>query len=205
MIQHGLEFRRDIIMNAAGKPRHHAQYAACVRDDIGKLSAFFPGKAIQRRYGGSLQGDAPGPIITQLAEHAPGLGCMRHVAVQMGTHRNRAMGISGTQREFSAHAHIGFRPIHVAIRHHGGDSAEETTIRIGGALPDMALIKMGIEDGATLVTGGLGRPEHLNRGYFAKPTIFGNVTRQMRIAQGTAQTQPGAVFQPFVKESLCSA
>ena len=44
------------------------------------------------------------------------------------------------------------------------------------------LIKLGIEDGATLVTGGLGLPEGLNRGYFARPTIFGNVTPQMRIA-----------------------
>jgi len=44
------------------------------------------------------------------------------------------------------------------------------------------LIKMGIEDGATLVTGGLGRPEGLNRGYFARPTIFGHVTPAMRIA-----------------------
>ena len=45
------------------------------------------------------------------------------------------------------------------------------------------LIKMGIEDGATLVTGGLGLPDGLTRGYFAKPTIFGNVTRTMRIAK----------------------
>ena len=45
------------------------------------------------------------------------------------------------------------------------------------------LIKMGIEDGATLVTGGLGLPDGLTRGYFAKPTIFGNVTRTMRIAR----------------------
>ena len=44
------------------------------------------------------------------------------------------------------------------------------------------LIKMGIEDGATLVTGGLGLPEGINRGYFARPTIFGNVTPAMRIA-----------------------
>jgi len=44
------------------------------------------------------------------------------------------------------------------------------------------LIKMGIEDGATLVTGGLGLPEGLNRGYFARPTIFGHVTPSMRIA-----------------------
>jgi aldehyde dehydrogenase (NAD+) len=45
------------------------------------------------------------------------------------------------------------------------------------------LIKMGIEDGATLVTGGLGLPDGITRGYFAKPTIFGNVTRTMRIAK----------------------
>ena len=44
------------------------------------------------------------------------------------------------------------------------------------------LIKMGIEDGATLVTGGLGLPEGLNRGYYARPTIFGHVTPAMRIA-----------------------
>ena len=45
------------------------------------------------------------------------------------------------------------------------------------------LIKMGIEDGATLVTGGLGLPDGITRGYFAKPTVFGNVTRDMRIAK----------------------
>ncbi len=44
------------------------------------------------------------------------------------------------------------------------------------------LIKMGIEDGATLVTGGLGLPEGLNRGFYARPTIFGHVTPAMRIA-----------------------
>jgi len=45
------------------------------------------------------------------------------------------------------------------------------------------LIKMGIEDGATLVTGGLGLPIGLSRGYFCKPTILGNVTPKMRIAR----------------------
>ena len=44
------------------------------------------------------------------------------------------------------------------------------------------LIKLGIEEGATLVTGGLGLPEGLTRGYFARPTVFGHVTRGMRIA-----------------------
>ena len=46
-----------------------------------------------------------------------------------------------------------------------------------------ALIEKGIEEGATLVTGGSGRPEHLNRGYYVKPTIFGHVTNDMTIAR----------------------
>ena len=45
------------------------------------------------------------------------------------------------------------------------------------------LIEAGIKEGATLVTGGLGRPEGLNRGYYVRPTIFGNVTRDMTIAR----------------------
>jgi aldehyde dehydrogenase (NAD+) len=45
------------------------------------------------------------------------------------------------------------------------------------------LIKAGIEEGATLAAGGLGRPENLNRGYYARPTVFGNVTRDMTIAR----------------------
>jgi aldehyde dehydrogenase (NAD+) len=46
-----------------------------------------------------------------------------------------------------------------------------------------ALIKKGIDEGATLVTGGLGRPDGLNRGYFVRPTVFANVTNDMTIAR----------------------
>jgi aldehyde dehydrogenase (NAD+) len=46
-----------------------------------------------------------------------------------------------------------------------------------------ALIAAGIEEGATLVTGGPGRPDGLERGYYVKPTVFANVTNDMRIAQ----------------------
>ena len=45
------------------------------------------------------------------------------------------------------------------------------------------LIQAGIDEGATLVTGGTGRPEGLNRGYYVQPTIFGNVTPGMTIAR----------------------
>jgi len=45
------------------------------------------------------------------------------------------------------------------------------------------LIKKGIDEGATLVTGGLGRPEGLNRGYYVRPTVFANVRNDMTIAR----------------------
>jgi aldehyde dehydrogenase (NAD+) len=45
------------------------------------------------------------------------------------------------------------------------------------------LIRAGIDEGAELVTGGLGRPEHLNRGYFVRPTIFANVRNDITIAR----------------------
>jgi len=44
-------------------------------------------------------------------------------------------------------------------------------------------IKRGIDEGATLLTGGLGRPQGLERGYFVRPTVFGNVSNQMSIAR----------------------
>jgi len=45
------------------------------------------------------------------------------------------------------------------------------------------LIQKGIEEGATLVTGGLGRPEGVNRGYYVRPTVFANVRNDMTIAR----------------------
>jgi aldehyde dehydrogenase (NAD+) len=45
------------------------------------------------------------------------------------------------------------------------------------------LIQAGIDEGATLVIGGVGRPEGLDKGYFVKPTVFANVTNDMTIAR----------------------
>jgi aldehyde dehydrogenase (NAD+) len=45
------------------------------------------------------------------------------------------------------------------------------------------LIQSGIDEGAKLVAGGTGRPGGLNRGFFVKPTVFSEVTTDMRIAQ----------------------
>jgi aldehyde dehydrogenase (NAD+) len=45
------------------------------------------------------------------------------------------------------------------------------------------LIQAGIDEGATLVSGGTGRPEGLDKGYYVKPTVFANVTNTMTIAK----------------------
>ena len=44
-------------------------------------------------------------------------------------------------------------------------------------------IKTGIDEGAAMVTGGLGKPDGLDSGYFVKPTVFANVENSMTIAQ----------------------
>lgn len=44
-------------------------------------------------------------------------------------------------------------------------------------------IRLGQEEGATLLHGGAGRPESLTRGWFVRPTLFSDVTNQMRIAR----------------------
>jgi aldehyde dehydrogenase (NAD+) len=46
-----------------------------------------------------------------------------------------------------------------------------------------ALIQQGIDEGATLVAGGTGRPDGLERGYYVKPTVFADVTNDMTIAR----------------------
>ena len=69
-----------------------------------------------------------------------------------------------------------------------GDPNAEGTV-IGPVVSDVqfnkiqGLIQKGIEEGATLVTGGTGRPEGLNKGYYVRPTIFANVTNDMTIAR----------------------
>src|SRR6202021_1150406 len=45
------------------------------------------------------------------------------------------------------------------------------------------LINKGLEEGATLVAGGLERPDGLAKGYFVQPTVFADVRNDMTIAR----------------------
>lgn len=69
-----------------------------------------------------------------------------------------------------------------------GDPASPDTV-LGPVVSEVqydkiqGLIAKGIDEGATLVCGGLGRPEGLNRGYYVRPTVFANVSHSMTIAR----------------------
>ena len=45
------------------------------------------------------------------------------------------------------------------------------------------MIRIGIDEGATVIAGGPGRPQGLAKGYFAQPTVFGDVNNDMTIAR----------------------
>jgi len=61
------------------------------------------------------------------------------------------------------------------------------------------LIQSGIDQGAKLVCGGPGLPPGLNHGYFARPTVFSEVTTEMRVAQEEI-FGPVVVVQPYDDE-----
>ncbi|MDO9476620.1 MAG: aldehyde dehydrogenase family protein [Pseudohongiella sp.] len=69
-----------------------------------------------------------------------------------------------------------------------GNPADETA-RLGPVVSQMqydkiqSLIQAGIDEGATLIAGGTGKPEGLETGYFVRPTVFANVTNDMTIAR----------------------
>lgn len=63
-----------------------------------------------------------------------------------------------------------------------------------------AMIASGIEEGAKLVCGGLGRPGGLAHGYFARPTVFSDVAPGMRVAQEEI-FGPVLVIIPYADEA----
>ena len=76
----------------------------------------------------------------------------------------------------------------VAATHLVGDPREPETVLgpvVSRAQYDkiQRLIQAGIDEGATLVAGGVGRPDGLGSGYYVRPTVFGNVRHEMTISR----------------------
>ena len=112
-------------------------------------------KGVQGCFSNSGQScDAPTRMLVPAAQHARALDIAKRTAQQL---------VTGSPRD--ANTNLG--PVISAAQFD----------KIQG------LIKAGIEEGATLVTGGLGRPEGLDKGYYVRPTVFGNVQPSMTIAR----------------------
>jgi aldehyde dehydrogenase (NAD+) len=62
------------------------------------------------------------------------------------------------------------------------------------------LIQQGIDEGATLVTGGTGRPDGHDTGFYVKPTVFANVTPDMTIAREEV-FGPVLVIMPYADDA----
>ena len=70
-----------------------------------------------------------------------------------------------------------------AFRRQLGLQANKLAEDLGISPSYLNLIESGIKEGATLAAGGPELPNGLNKGYFIKPTIFTDVTNEMRIAK----------------------
>lgn len=68
-------------------------------------------------------------------------------------------------------------PAHVAGDHIGPVASKEQFDKV------QSLIQSGIDQGARLVAGGLGRPDGLDVGFYVRPTVFADVTPDMEIAR----------------------
>lgn len=92
-----------------------------------------------------------------------------------------------------------------------GDPRDEGTV-MGPLISKMQfdkvqrLIQAGIDEGATLVTGGLGRPADLNRGWFVRPTVFGDVVNAMTISKEEI-FGPVLAIQPYdsIEDAIAQA
>lgn len=113
-------------------------------------------------------------------------------------------------------------PTRMLIERGAYDEAVKTAVRVAGAtqvgpasqdgdhigpvVSDIqwhkvqGLISDGIAEGAKLVAGGMGKPDGMNAGYFVKPTVFADVTNDMKIAQEEI-FGPVLVMIPFDDEA----
>ena len=92
-----------------------------------------------------------------------------------------------------------------------GDPRDEETV-MGPLVSKMQfdkvqkLIQAGIDEGATLVTGGVGRPVGVNRGWFVRPTVFGDVVNAMTISKEEI-FGPVLAIQPYdsIEDAIAQA
>jgi len=88
--------------------------------------------------------------------------------------------------------HLHDQAIELAVRVAGetvvGDPQQDATMigplsNAGQFKKVQGMIQQAIDEGSELACGGVGRPDGIERGYYAKPTVFANVTNDMMVAR----------------------
>src|SRR5262245_3198887 len=138
-----------------------------------------------KRVSQELGGKSPNVILDDADFNKAVAGGVAHVFNNSGQSCNaptRMIVPAASMKEVAAIAKT------VADKTKAGDpKAAETTIGpvVNRTQWDkiQALIKKGIDEGATLVAGGPGLPEGVNKGFYVRPTVFADVTNEMTIAR----------------------
>ncbi len=71
----------------------------------------------------------------------------------------------------------------VTVGDPNGDFAMGPVVSKAQFISIQEYIQKGVNEGATLVAGGPGRPDGLTKGFYVRPTVFGNVTNDMVVAR----------------------
>lgn len=138
-----------------------------------------------KRVGQELGGKSPNVILEDADFQKAVSGGTAHVFNNSGQSCNaptRMIVPAGKMKEAAAIAKA------VADKTKVGDPRAEGTV-IGPVVNRtqwdkiQGLIQKGIEEGATLVAGGPGLPEGVNKGFYVRPTVFADVTPDMTIAK----------------------
>ena len=138
-----------------------------------------------KRVAQELGGKSPNIILPDAAlDHAVSRGIAR-VFENSGQSCNAPTRMLVHESQYEQALEIARRE---AQRYVPGDPADEET-ELGPVVNTVqfgriqTLIQAGLDGGAQLVAGGVGRPAHLEKGYYVRPTIFGHVDRSMTIAR----------------------
>ena len=172
--------------------------------------------------------DAAFPLLAHLGEHAPrDLGLLR-VAVDMRAQRAGAVREGAAQREVHALGDILARPVGRTVGHHGIARAEMRAVRILRAMPDVALVDMGVHidearqhdavveidarqpvlhrradrGDARVVDHDAARREAVGVGHELR-AICDEAHRHARIDEAIARDVRGMVMKPGICSSLC--
>ncbi len=138
-----------------------------------------------KRVSQELGGKSPNVILEDADLQKAVAGGVAHVFMNSGQSCNAPTRMLVPQSKMAEAMAIAKA---VAEKTKAGDPRAEDT-KIGPVVSSIqyekiqALIKKGVEEGATLVAGGPGRPAGVEKGYYVQPTVFANVTNDMTIAR----------------------